>query len=195
MTGYFAELAAAAGSAWRSFSAALRALHQTTVDCFANAMPFAELARALGDAGRRGNQFSKCVSRCKTIGPPGRLPGLSAKLRMRSTGTPAFTCLRKSRRRSNSVVWLFRPKLFPGGRGLGASSRVLLAAPAARPKPASPPDRRTIMNATLTIETSIEPHAPLDQPRAFPCRVLLFLTQASLFRRVSRKLLARRAVI
>ena len=39
----------------RSFSAGLRALHQTTVDCFANAMPFAELARALGDAGAPGH--------------------------------------------------------------------------------------------------------------------------------------------
>jgi hypothetical protein len=43
------------------------------------------------------------------------LPGLSAKLRMRSTGTARFhlACEITEEADRLEVVWLFRPKLFP----------------------------------------------------------------------------------
>jgi hypothetical protein len=101
----------------RSFSAGLRALHQTTVDCFANAMPFAELARALGDAGAPGHNpiFEVRFALQNHPIPDVELPGLSAKLRMRSTGTARFhlACEITEEAEQLEVVWLFRPKLFP----------------------------------------------------------------------------------
>jgi hypothetical protein len=101
----------------RSFSAALRALHQANVDCFANAMPFAELARALGDAGAPGHNpiFEVRFALQNHPIPDVELPGLSAKLRMRSTGTARFhlACEITEETEQFEVVWLFRPKLFP----------------------------------------------------------------------------------
>ncbi len=101
----------------RSFSAGLRALHQTTVDCFANAMPFAELARALGDAGAPGHNpiFEVRFALQNHPIPDVALPGMSAKLRMRSTGTARFhlACEITEEAEQLEVVWLFRPKLFP----------------------------------------------------------------------------------
>jgi hypothetical protein len=43
------------------------------------------------------------------------LPGMSAKLRMRSTGTARFhlACEITEEAEQLEVVWLFRPKLFP----------------------------------------------------------------------------------
>jgi hypothetical protein len=101
----------------RSFSAALRALHQTTVNCFANAMPFAELARALGDAGAPGHNpiFEVRFALQNHPIPDVALRGLSAKLRMRSTGTARFhlACEITEEGEQLEVVWLFRPKLIP----------------------------------------------------------------------------------
>jgi len=76
----------------RTFSAMLRALHQRTMDCFANAMPFAELARALGDTGAPGHNpiFEVRFALQNHPVPDVALPGISAKLRMRSTGTARF---------------------------------------------------------------------------------------------------------
>jgi non-ribosomal peptide synthetase component F len=103
----------------RSFSAGLRALHQTTVDCFANAMPFAELARALGDAGAPGHNpiFEVRFALQNHPVPDVELTGLSAKLRMRSTGTARFhlACEITEEAEQLEVVWLFRPKIFPEG--------------------------------------------------------------------------------
>ena len=47
--------------------------------------------------------------------PDIELPGLSAKLRMRSTGTARFliACEITEQDDQLEVVWLFRPKLFP----------------------------------------------------------------------------------
>ena len=117
--GYFAGIVPLRGPVEpeRSFSAGLRALHQTTVDCFANAMPFAELARALGDAGAPGHNpiFEVRFALQNHPIPDVALPGLSAKLRMRSTGTARFhlACEITEEAEQLEVVWLFRPKLFP----------------------------------------------------------------------------------
>jgi non-ribosomal peptide synthetase component F len=117
--GYFAGIVPLRGKVEpdRSFSAVLRALHQTTVDCFANAMPFAELARALGDAGAPGHNpiFEVRFALQNHPIPDVALPGISAKLRMRSTGTARFhlACEITEEAEQLEVVWLSRPKLFP----------------------------------------------------------------------------------
>ena len=120
--GYFAGIVPLRGPVEpdRSFSAGLRALHQTTVDCFANAMPFAELARALGDAGAPGHTpiFDVRFALQNHPVPDVALPGMAAKLRMRSTGTARFHlgCEITEEGEPLEVVWLFRPKLFPKQR-------------------------------------------------------------------------------
>jgi hypothetical protein len=117
--GYFAGIVPLRGRVEpeRSFSAALRGVHQTTVDCFANAMPFPELARALGDAGAPGHNpiFEVRFALQNHPVPDVDLSGLSAKLRMRSTGTARFhlACEITEEGDQLEVVWLFRPKLFP----------------------------------------------------------------------------------
>ena len=101
----------------RSFPASVRAVHQLTLDCFANAMPFAELARALGDPGAPGHNpiFEVRFALQNHPIPDVELPGLSAKLRMRSTGTARYhlACEITEEEEQLEVVWLFRPKLFP----------------------------------------------------------------------------------
>ena len=86
------------------------------MDCFANAMPFAELARALGDAGAPGHNpiFEVRFALQNHPIPDIALPGLSAKLRMISTGTARFhlACEITEDGAQLEVVWLFRPKLF-----------------------------------------------------------------------------------
>ncbi len=124
----------------RSFSAGLRALHQTTVDCFANAMPFAELARALGDAGEPGHNpiFEVRFALQNHPVPDVALPGLSAKVRMRSTGTARFhlACEITEEAEQLEVVWLFRPKIFPEAevKNLGRIFQNLLAAACRSPE-------------------------------------------------------------
>src|SRR5262249_51644025 len=83
--GYFAGIVPLRGlvEPERSFSAMLRALHQTTMDCFPNPMPFAELARALGDTAAPGHNpiFEVRFALQNHPVPEVALPGISAKLR------------------------------------------------------------------------------------------------------------------
>ena len=140
--GYFAGIVPLRGlvEPRRSFSAALRALHQTTVDCFANAMPFVELARALGDAGAPGHNpiFEVRFALQNHPMPDVTLPGMSAKLRMRSTGTARFhlACEITEEAEQLEVVWLFRPKLFPEAevKNLGRIFQNLLASACRSPE-------------------------------------------------------------
>jgi hypothetical protein len=101
----------------RPFSASLRAVHQTTVDSFANAMPFAELVPALGDLPAPGHNpiFEVRFALQNHPVPDITVHGLSARLRMRSTGTARFClgCEITVVEEGLEVVWLFRPKLFP----------------------------------------------------------------------------------
>jgi hypothetical protein len=100
----------------RTFSASLRAVHQATLDSFANAMPFAELAAALGDLPAPGHNpvFEVRFALQNHPVPDVALHGLSARLRMRSTGTARFHlgCEITVVDEGLEVVWLFRPKLF-----------------------------------------------------------------------------------
>jgi hypothetical protein len=117
--GYFAGIVPLRGlvEPERTFSAMLRALHQRTMDCFANAMPFAELAHALGDTGAPGHNpiFEVRFALQNHPVPDVALPGISAKLRMRSTGTARYhlACEITEEAEQLEVAWLFRPKLFP----------------------------------------------------------------------------------
>lgn len=99
------------------FSTHLRSVHQTTVDCFANAMPFVELAAALGDTAVPGHNpvFEVRFALQNYHMPDVSLHGLSARLKMRSTGTARFHlgCEITIVPDGLDVVWLFRPELFP----------------------------------------------------------------------------------
>jgi non-ribosomal peptide synthetase component F len=101
----------------RSFAEGLKVVQQNTVDCFANAMPFAELAQALGDTATPGHApiFEVRFALQNHPIPDVALPGLSAKLAMRSTGTARFhlACEVTEEGEKLEVVWLFREKLFP----------------------------------------------------------------------------------
>jgi non-ribosomal peptide synthetase component F len=133
--GYFAGIVPLRGRVdhTRPFSASVRAVHETTVDCFANAMPFVELARALGDAGAPGHNpiFEVRFAFQNHPVPDVVMPGLSAKVRMRSTGTARFYlgCEVTEQDDELEVVWLFRRKLFPQAEveGLAHSFETVLA--------------------------------------------------------------------
>jgi hypothetical protein len=102
--------------AGRPFSDSLRAVHQLAMDSFANAMPFVELVRALGDLPDGGHHpiFEVRFALQNHPIPDIALQGLAARLRMRSTGTARFHlgCEITAVEEGLQVVWLFRPKLF-----------------------------------------------------------------------------------
>ena len=101
----------------RTFSDALRTVHQASVDCFANAIPFVELVQALGDLPSPGKNpiFDVRFALQNHPLPYAAVPGLSVQLKMRSTGTSRFHlgCEITENGEALEVVWLFRPKLFP----------------------------------------------------------------------------------
>ena len=94
----------------------LRAVHQTTLDSFANWMPFVELARALGELPAPGHNpvFEVRFALQNHPMPEIAAPNLSARLSMRSTGTPRFqlACEITEERSGSEVAWLFRENLF-----------------------------------------------------------------------------------
>ncbi|MDQ3624659.1 MAG: condensation domain-containing protein [Verrucomicrobiota bacterium] len=100
----------------RPFLESLQALHHTTVDAFANAMPFAELVQALADRPAPGyNPVSDVRFALHNHPVPDvALPTLSAKLRMRSSGTARFdlACEITEQNDVLLVAWLFRPDRF-----------------------------------------------------------------------------------
>jgi hypothetical protein len=117
--GYFAGIVPLRGQvdADRQFSDSVRAVHQATVNSFANAMPFAELVTALGELPVPGHNpvFEVRFALQNHPVPDIALHGLSARLRMRSTGTARFHlgCEITVMVDALEVVWLFRPSLFP----------------------------------------------------------------------------------
>jgi hypothetical protein len=117
--GYFAGIVPLRGhvDAHRRFSDSLSAVHQGTMDSFANAMPFVELVPALGDLPAPGHNpiFEVRFALQNHPVPNVALHGLSARLRMRSTGTARFHlgCEITVAENGLEVAWLFRPNLFP----------------------------------------------------------------------------------
>jgi hypothetical protein len=100
----------------RPFSAGLQMVHQASIDSFANAMPFAELVRALGGPRVSGSNpvFQVRFALQNHPVPDVVLPTLSARLRMRSTGTSRFDlgCEITEEGKALEVAWLFRANLF-----------------------------------------------------------------------------------
>jgi hypothetical protein len=94
----------------------LRAGHQQTIDSFANAIPFVELARSLGEQSGPGYNpvFEVRFALQNHPMPEISLPNLSARLSMRSTGTPRFQlgCEITEAGDDLEVAWLFRENLF-----------------------------------------------------------------------------------
>jgi hypothetical protein len=99
------------------FEQMLRRVHQSTVDSFAEAIPFVELTRVLDEPIRPGCNpiFEIRFALQNHPVPDVALPGLSAKLRMRSTGTPRFHlgCEITEDGDALEVVWLYRASVLP----------------------------------------------------------------------------------
>jgi hypothetical protein len=144
--GYFAGIVPLRNQvdADRPFSASLRAVHQTAVDSFANAMPFAELVSMLGDSPAPGHNpiFEVRFALQNHPVPSVALHGLSARLSMRSTGTARFQlgCEITVVEAGLEVVWLFRPKLFPLAeiKSLAYKFKAVLASICRSPESRSP---------------------------------------------------------
>jgi len=116
--GYYAGIVPLRGQIDRSRSAAdhLRAAHQLTIDSFASAIPFVELVHALGEQTAAGYNplFEVRFALQNHPMPEVSLPNLSARLSMRSTGTPRFqlACEITEAGDGLEVAWLFRENLF-----------------------------------------------------------------------------------
>jgi hypothetical protein len=90
------------------------------VDAFAHAVPFAEIAAALGEPRTPGTHsiFDVRFALQNHLTPDVVLPRISTKLRMRSTGTARFdlACELTEIGSEIEVVWLFKPHIFdPSG--------------------------------------------------------------------------------
>ncbi|HWY39756.1 MAG TPA: condensation domain-containing protein [Chthoniobacterales bacterium] len=117
--GYFSGIVPLRGQVDRTqaFSNSLRAVHKSTVDSFANAMPFAELVRELGDSPSPGHNpiFEVRFALQNHLIPDVAVPGLSLQFRMCSTGTARFDlgCEINEKGDGLEVAWLFLRHLFP----------------------------------------------------------------------------------
>jgi hypothetical protein len=91
-------------------------VQDATTEAFANAMPFVELAQALGEAPRPGYHpvYQVRFALQNHPVPDISIPSLSARLRMRSTGTPRFDlgCEITEQGDALEIVWLFRTSMF-----------------------------------------------------------------------------------
>jgi hypothetical protein len=116
--GYFSGIVPLRGQVDRDrpFDDHLKSVHQATVDSFGNAMPFAELARALGEQPTPTHNpvFQVRFALQNHPVPDVESRALSIQLRMRSTGTPRFDlgCEITESGDTLEVVWLFRETLF-----------------------------------------------------------------------------------
>lgn len=116
--GYYAGIVPLRGQVdhARVVSDHLRTAHQSTIDAFANAMPFVELVRGLGEQAAAGYNplFEVRFALQNHPMPEVSLPSLSARLNMRSTGTARFhlACEITEDREGLEVAWLFRENLF-----------------------------------------------------------------------------------
>ncbi|MDQ3116780.1 MAG: condensation domain-containing protein [Verrucomicrobiota bacterium] len=116
--GYFSGVVPLRGRVDRARTASdhLRTNHQMVIDSFANAMPFAELAPALGERPAPGYNpvFEVRFALQNHPIPEVSLPNMSAKLSMRSTGTARFqlACEITEDPEGPEVAWLFRYNLF-----------------------------------------------------------------------------------
>lgn len=116
--GYFSGIVPLRSRIDRAQTAAdhLRENHQVVMDSLAKAMPFAELAPGLGERPSPGHNplFEVRFALQNHPIPDVSLPNISAKLRMRSTGTARFqlACEITEDPEGPEVAWLFRDNLF-----------------------------------------------------------------------------------
>lgn len=116
--GYFAGVVPMRGQVDRAktFTEHLSGVHETAVDGFANAIPFAELAAALGEPKAKGlhSIFDVRFALQNHPTPDVVLPRISTKLRMRSTGTARFdlACEITETGDEMEVVWLYKQTIF-----------------------------------------------------------------------------------
>ena len=117
--GYFAGVVPLRGQIdpSRKFSEHLQAVSESALDCFANAMPFAELAVAIGEDRTAGEHaiFDVRFALQNHPVPDVVLSMISAKLRMRSTGTARFDlgCELTEIGSELEVAWLFKSSRIP----------------------------------------------------------------------------------
>jgi len=116
--GYFSSIVPLRGQVddSRSFSDSLRAVHHSTMDCFANAMPFAELVSALDPPrmpGRNPIYEVRFALQNQPV-PEFAVAGFSVQLKIRSSGTARFdlACEITEAGDGLEVVWLFRRSRF-----------------------------------------------------------------------------------
>jgi hypothetical protein len=112
--GYFAGVVPLRGHVdpARSFTDHLRDLHANAQDCFAHALPFAELARLLPGKEPHAIFDIRFALQNHPI-PDVDLPRISTRLRMRSTGTARFDlgCEITETGSELEIVWLFRHEI------------------------------------------------------------------------------------
>lgn len=100
-----------------SFSEHLRQVAESTLDSFANAMPFAELAATVAEKHEAGEHtiFDVRFALQNHPVPDVVLPRISTRIRMRSTGTARFDlgCELTEIGNELEVVWLFKTGRFP----------------------------------------------------------------------------------
>ena len=96
----------------QAFREMLKEVHSSAMDSFANAMPFVEIMKAVGDSPAPGHHpiFDVRFALQNHPIPDVDIPGLSAKLRMRSTGTARFHlgCEVTEEETGMEVAWLYR---------------------------------------------------------------------------------------
>lgn len=140
--GYFAGIVPIRGQVApdQPFAAHLRATHAAAVDCFAEAMPFAEIARLVGASSAPGRHsiFDVRFALQNHPVPDVNMPRMSTRLHMRSTGTARFDlgCEITESGEELEVVWLYRPTMFEaaGISELEALYRTLLEKAAQSPE-------------------------------------------------------------
>ncbi len=117
--GYFAGVVPLRGQVdgARTFASHLRGVQERTIDCFAHAMPFAELAaRVAAPAQPNAHRVYDVRFALQNHPVPDvELPRLSTRLRMRSTGTARFDLACEVTETGNEleVVWLHREAMLP----------------------------------------------------------------------------------
>ncbi len=98
----------------RSFAQHLRDVHGAAIDCFSQAIPFAELVQLLGreDKGPHSLFDVRFALQNHPI-PDVNLPRISTRLRMRSTGTARLDlgCEITETSAELEIVWLFRREI------------------------------------------------------------------------------------
>ncbi len=140
--GYFSGVVPLRGNidGTQSFADRLQTVHEQTMDAFAHAMPFAELAMALGEPCSPGQHpvFDTRFAFQNHPMPDVELPGISTKLRVLSTGTSRFDigCEMTEDGRGFEVVWLHRRSVVPDAdvRELHKLFREVLTTVCSRPE-------------------------------------------------------------